>query len=53
MNESQSQIVRDEIEKIEALGHGEVTIKIKNGYIWRILSTNDTLLTQNKECVNM
>lgn len=48
MNESQLQLIKEEIEKIEALGHGEVTFKVKNGYIWRILSTSDTLLTDKK-----
>ena len=54
MNESQLQMVKEEIEKIESQGHGEVTIKIKNGYVWRVLSTKDNLidLTEHKKGAN-
>ena len=34
-------IIEHKIEQIKKKGHGEVVIKIKNGYIWRILTTED------------
>ncbi len=34
-----------EIFLIQKQGHGEVTVKIKNGAIYRILSTKDKLVT--------
>lgn len=37
------EFIKKEIEKIEAKGFGEVVVKVKNGYIFRLLVTEDTL----------
>ncbi len=34
------------IEQVEKSGHGEVVIKIKNGYVWRVLVTYDTIVKE-------
>jgi len=49
MKKPQLEMVKEAIEKIEAEGHGEVVVKIKNGYIWRILTVNDKLLDKKQE----
>ena len=50
MDDTQLQLVKKEVENIEAHdGHGEVVIKVKNGYFWRILVTTDKILTNNKK----
>ncbi len=36
--------IKQKIEEVEASGHGEVVIKIKNGYVWRVLQTFDKKL---------
>ena len=41
MKESELQLIKEKVEKIESHGFGEVTIKIKNGYIWRVIATED------------
>jgi len=38
------EFIKEEIEKIEAHGHGEVIIKIKNGFVYRVISSLDYLL---------
>ncbi len=34
----------EKIQQVEKLGHGEVVIKIKNGYVYRVLTTEDSLI---------
>jgi len=45
--------IRNKIDKritqVEASGHGEVTIKVRNGYVWRILTTEDDLMENGRE----
>ena len=36
--------IKESIEKVEARGFGEVVVKIKNGYVHRIIETIDTIL---------
>lgn len=36
--------IEDKIKFVEAEGFGEVTIKIKNGAIWRVINTIDTIV---------
>ncbi len=38
--------IEKKIEDIEKQGHGEVVIKIKNGVIYRVLKTEDELITK-------
>ena len=44
MNQPTLKVIENEIAKIELAGFGEVTVKIKNGHIWRIVTTCDTLV---------
>ena len=37
------------IAQVEKQGHGEVIIKIKNGYIHRVLTTEDDMMFNKKE----
>ena len=36
--------IKEKVELVEAHGFGEVTIKIRNGAVWRVLDTIDTIL---------
>jgi len=38
------ELVKEKIDTIKSLGHGEVIVKIKNGKIYRILTTEDKLV---------
>ncbi len=38
------QSIKEKIESVEKKGHGEIIVKIKNGHVWRILSTEDELI---------
>ena len=40
--------IKEKIAQVESDGHGEVIIKIKNGHVWRILQTYDTLLKEER-----
>ena len=42
------QNIKEKIERLEEKGHGEVVVKIKNGYVWRILDTRDTMVKEVK-----
>ena len=44
MTDKELESLREQIEEIESHGHGEVIVKVKNGYIHRVLSTKDTLV---------
>lgn len=44
MNIETLELIKQKIAEIEKLGHGEVIIKIKNGVIYRVLSTKDELV---------
>ena len=46
MNKQTIELIKEKVEKVEVVGHGEVVIKIKNGYVWRILSTLDELVSK-------
>ena len=37
-------LIEDKIQRVEAEGFGEVIVKIKNGWIYRILVTTDMLI---------
>ena len=37
-------LVKETVDAIKKRGHGEVVIKIKNGVIYRVLKTEDTLI---------
>lgn len=37
------------IKQVEKQGHGEIVIKVKNGYIHRVLTTEDDLVFNKKE----
>ncbi len=36
--------VKQKVELVESQGFGEVTIKIKNGMVYRVLQTIDTII---------
>ena len=42
------EIVAQKIEKVSNIGFGEIRIVIRNGAVYRILSTEDELLEKNK-----
>tara|TARA_Y100000310_G_C20138713_1_gene559245 strand:- start:353 stop:505 length:153 start_codon:yes stop_codon:yes gene_type:complete len=48
MNEQDMQDIREKVERVEKQGHGEVVVKIKNGFIYRILVTEDSLVSNSK-----
>ena len=54
MNKEELKKVEEEIDKVEAHRHGEIVLKIKNGYVYRIIQTYDTLLdlTKSSNCGN-
>ena len=41
-------LIEEKIKLVEAQGFGEVIIKIKNGAVWRVLDTVDTILPLGK-----
>lgn len=49
MEEKELEIVKSRIATVEKVKHGDVVIKIKNGVIYRILTTADELLSEIKE----
>lgn len=44
MEESTLEFIKLKIEQVEKESHGEVIIKIKNGYVYRVLATCDTMV---------
>jgi len=38
------ELIKEKIDAIKKLGHGEIRILIKNGIIYRILTTEDKLI---------
>lgn len=46
MDKETLELIKKNIEEIEAGGHGEVVVKIKNGFVFRILITQDKLLVK-------
>ena len=40
------ELIKEKIDAIKKLGHGEVVVKIKNGIIYRILVVEDRLITK-------
>jgi len=44
MTDKELESLREQIEEIETHGHGEVIVKVKNGYIYRIICSKDTLV---------
>ncbi len=44
MDNKKLSLVKTAIEFVEKKGHGEVIIKIKNGVIYRVLTTEDKLV---------
>ena len=45
MDNETLKLIKEKILEIEKLGHGEVVIKIKNGTVYRILATEDKLVS--------
>ena len=41
-------LIEDKIKLVEAQGFGEVIIKIKNGRVYRVISSIDTIILQPK-----
>jgi len=37
-------LIAEKIAEIKKLGHGEIVIKVKNGQVYRILTTEDKLI---------
>ena len=49
MNTKTLEFIKKEIEKIETHGHGEVVIKIKNGFTYRVIPSFDYLLDKREK----
>lgn len=45
---SQSSQIEEIVERVKKQGHGEIIIKIRNGYVYRILETYDALVKERK-----
>jgi len=45
-NENELGIIKEKVQTIKKLGFGEVRILIKNGVVYRILSTEDELVEE-------
>ena len=41
MDKEELEYIQKKVEEVEKLGHGEIIIKVKNGFIWRVLQTFD------------
>ena len=41
-------LIEEKIKLVEAQGFGEVIIKIKNGRVYRVISSIDTIILQHK-----
>ena len=53
MNQTSLRLLLEEkIDQVKKQGHGEVIIKIRNGYVWRVLTTEDNLLLQEAQSGN-
>jgi hypothetical protein len=39
-------LIEEKIKFVEAQGFGEVTVKVKNGYPWRLIVTCDTIIEE-------
>lgn len=47
MDDHTRAMIEHKIELVEAAGFGEVNIKIKNGAVYRVINSVDTLVDQN------
>ena len=45
------EFIKQEIEKVEAHGHGEVVVKVKNGFVYRVIPSPDYLLDKKEKAV--
>ncbi len=44
MNKETLELIKYAVEFVEGKKHGEVIVKIKNGYVYRVLTTEDSLI---------
>ena len=44
MIDKELKLIKEKIDAVKGLGHGEVVIKIKNGIVYRVLTTEDKLV---------
>ncbi len=48
MDDHTRAMIDAKVDLVEAAGHGEVVIKIKNGYVYRVPHTIDTYIEKPK-----